>query len=643
MDAFYRDSSTRPDEDDWAYFEDADEVDSSMNSQQQGTQQQQILSPMPNFPPQLHPAVSLGLNRVSSCYFSLGSEERESVADLLSQFGDEHEQDGDNSIEFDSNSGSSNHHWRNNSADILYHDILMNVFTFLNAQSLASFSETARRPNFEVFYFLQLQLQRALLVVAPSYHGEANNHDNDHNESSHDHLSSIAGVSCLSRLASLDPMQAQEAVNEYLQSNSTLRTMPLSHSVAYMRHVLRRHGFHNQLLLDEHSNVSPSQALASAALLVTVIGAASLMAGEAAVPAFEYSAFGTELPNMLFGMGFVGSIMKAAQQMTDGEQRPSMRETAEQVARRVQELPSRARRTARTVQEKLPSSLMRQDSPNRDDEEEEDRSRFRLPSLMEMRGMLSTTLMRREASQPMLSNPYDHLPKLEEKKDDEEKESECKAVEGRKIPSGCVGAYFRAIHKAATSIKNIIKERRKAKFLALSQEEQRQSAIIFLDACSSDGSLSIVKELIHQIDVDGFYMGSDGSEACALHTAAFHGASKVLEFLCQGIADGSDPDNDGGLCEINRRDNNGWTALHFAAGANAVLVINVLARHGAELSVEANNGYTPVQWAARLSNDESEEALKRISNNRTEPRMGWMSSQPLTTIANRFFALIPSH
>lgn len=40
----------------------------------------------------------------------------------------------------------------------------MNVFSFLDAHSLASFSETARRPNFECFYFLELQLQRALLI-----------------------------------------------------------------------------------------------------------------------------------------------------------------------------------------------------------------------------------------------------------------------------------------------------------------------------------------------------------------------------------------------------------------------------------------------------------------------------------------------
>merc|ERR1740117_2690839 len=38
-------------------------------------------------PAQLHPACSLGVRRVSSCYFSLGSTNHESMTDLLSQLG----------------------------------------------------------------------------------------------------------------------------------------------------------------------------------------------------------------------------------------------------------------------------------------------------------------------------------------------------------------------------------------------------------------------------------------------------------------------------------------------------------------------------------------------------------------------------
>ena len=115
-----------------------------------------------------------------------------------------------------------------------------------------------------------------------------------------------------------------------------------------------------------------------------------------------------------------------------------------------------------------------------------------------------------------------------------------------------------------------------------------------------------------------------------------------MEFLCQGIDD-CDPDKDGGLADVNGKDTNGWTALHFAAGVNSVVAAQVLARYGADLSIQANNGYTPLQWALRLSNQEVADVIQELVQNGTDQSMGWMSTQPLTTIANRFFSLIPSH
>mmetsp|Transcript_31493 Transcript_31493/g.35272 ORF Transcript_31493/g.35272 Transcript_31493/m.35272 type:complete len:263 (+) Transcript_31493:96-884(+) len=109
-------------------------------------------------PAQLHPACSLGVRRVSSCYFSLGSN-HESMTDLLSQLGD------NNTNTISRYDISKKESIDNDSVeDIFSHDIIMQVFTYLDAHSLKRFSETARRPNFEAFYFLQLQLQQALLV-----------------------------------------------------------------------------------------------------------------------------------------------------------------------------------------------------------------------------------------------------------------------------------------------------------------------------------------------------------------------------------------------------------------------------------------------------------------------------------------------
>ena len=159
------------------------------------------------------------------------------------------------------------------------------------------------------------------------------------------------------------------------------------------------------------------------------------------------------------------------------------------------------------------------------------------------------------------------------------------------------------------------------------------------------------------LDVDGFYVGVDGTETCGLHAASFHGAVGVVQFLCSGVdtstdvvGDGNvyersdisagDERNarfmDGGACDVNLRDANGWTAAHFAAGADEVSVLRVLSRYRAELTTEAGNGYTPYHWAERLSNLGASTVLGELgANNRYEVLH-------LSAIANRLFALMPS-
>ncbi|KAL3944769.1 MAG: hypothetical protein SGBAC_001140 [Bacillariaceae sp.] len=560
-------------------------------------------------PPQLHPAVSLGMQKVSSCYFSIGSYE--SMADLLSSKDDAYNNTTRQDMDLASNDGDNRSTIQFDATrdDLLYHDILMNVFTYLDAQSLASFSETARRPNFEVFYFLQLQLQRSLLVdVSSPYYASY---------SSQDQLAAIAGSAILSRLAKLDPSQAQAIVDDYLQSNSTLRRMPLSHSIAYMRHFLQRQGFHHQF-----PEGAPSQTVASAALLATVVGAAYL-SGE-----MPQALTSGELPNLLLRFGFVGSLMGAARHVDVTKTRDEKKEDEKQ-----------------------------QESST---PEEQATPQFRFPSLFEMKETLTKTLRdsnnaknkiqnskmsptTHDMPRPMLSNPYDHHEdekvEEEEKVDmEDENDQQISEQEPRKMPSGCMGAYSRAIQSATSTIIDIVKQGRKNRFASCRTDEQARNVAALLDACSLNEGLSTVKELSHCMDLDAFYVGSDGSETCALHTAAFHGASGVVEFLLQGIDD-TDASRDGGLCLVDCRDGNGWTALHFAAGSNSVESVQVLARHGAKLSLEANNGYSPVQWARRLSNGEVEEALTELMQN--ESNQGWRS-QPLTSLANRFFSLIPS-
>ena len=185
----------------------------------------------------------------------------------------------------------------------------------------------------------------------------------------------------------------------------------------------------------------------------------------------------------------------------------------------------------------------------------------------------------------------------------------------RTPPTGCVGAYERAVAEAKVQICSILKEQRKQAFEELPTDEGRNElSTAFIDSCTDDDSIDVARIMAHRLPLDDFYVGSDGTESCGLHTAAFHGACQILDFLCRGIDCGwnSEQEQDGGLCNVNIRDANGWTALHFAAGANSVEAVKILVSHGAVLDVEAVNGYTPLQWALRLQNRQVADELRRL-------------------------------
>lgn len=579
-------------DEEWAHFEDTEAVPHSDNDDDDvelsiQPQQEALRFEFTNLPKQLHPAVSIGARRVSSCYFSIGSDSNQqqqqqqqqkklsrdnlSLADIWSQFEDEaaNSLNAATGSSADAATATDQTRWTKElvGTDVLYHDILMHVFTYLDAPSLSSFSETAKRPNFEVFYFLQLQLQRSLLVKPESS-----------STLEEDSLATIAGSSCLSRLARLAPAEAQQIVDDFSASNASLRTMPLSHSLAYFRRVLQHHGFPSALppsmrfSTTNPSSTSTTSSLASAAVFVTFMGAAVLSGSttpEAVAEALGNSVEGV-LPNMLFRVGFVGS--------------------AALMARRTHQIA-----TTQSPKHKNETSGMEGGAIEADD-------------------AVSSTNEQPEDSE-------------------------------RQIPSGSVGAYSKAIRQAADAVADRVKRARKERFYALSDEDQRELSLAFLDACSSDNSLERVRELTESMDVNAFFVGSDGSETCALHTASYHGATEVIRYLCAGVSLDDDNDsglNDGGLCDVNLRDANGWTALHFAAGANQAASIQTLAECHATLDLQANNGYTPLQWATRLSSIDATDTLKNLlTSQRTASHQPWMSSRPLTEIAHRFFSLIP--
>ncbi|GAX18471.1 hypothetical protein FisN_2Lh125 [Fistulifera solaris] len=463
-------------------------------------------------------SINASLVKISSCYFSVAASDaaKDSVSDLLSLLDEHTEEEA---------SSSAN--------EILYNDVMMHVLSYLDLPDLAAFSETSKNSNFECFYFLQHQLQRASLKDVPSAHD----------------------LEIVARIASLDESRLECILQEYLCSNTSLRDPPLS--LTMLRKWIKNH---------VHHPPHRSALAARAALLVTLLGGAASLMTEHSIPmdAADFS-------HIILRLGVVGSLMGAA--MVSETEKRSMLERMEALAHSMQSM------SAAKVYEAYKANT----------------------------GFHGTE----EASS------VSQIPK--------------------QVPSGCVGAFRKALASSRRAVAETITVRRAEKFSLYPEHVQNQLSTRLIDACASDDMLETVKLLVQQqcVPVDRFHVGSDGTQTCPLHASAFHGSLQVLEFLCRGVGDTAN--GDGGMADVNQRDVNGWSALHFAAGSNNPSTVQILLRHGAK-DVEAVNGYTSLQWALRLQNAEVAAVLQQ-----TEHHPQWLSREPLTNLARQIFSLIPSH
>lgn len=469
--------------------------------------------------------INPSLVKISSCYFSVAASDaaKDSVNDLLSLL-DEHTEHVEDS------SSSAN--------EILYQDVMMHVLSFLDLPDLAAFSETSKTCNYECFYYLQHQLQRASLKEVPSVHG----------------------LEIVARLASLDESRLETLLQEYLQSNTSLRNPPLS--LTMLRQWIKNH---------VHHPPHRSALAARAALLVTLLGGAASWMTEHSI-AIETADFS----QIMLRLGVVGSLMGAA--MVSESEKRSMLERMEALAHSMQ-----AMSAARRVYAAYKST--------RTEEHIESISGVALPP--------------------------------------------------KKVPSGCVGAFRRALAGSKYAVAEIVLARRSETFSSFPEHVQDQLSTALIDACASDDSLETVKFLVQKqcVPVQRFHIGSDGTQTCPLHASAFHGSLKILDFLCCGVGESASGDEDGGMADVNTRDINGWTALHFAAGANNPSTVQVLFRHGAK-DAEAVNGYTSLQWAIRLQNAEVAAELQLGDHHQ---QWNMLSREPLSSLARQIFSLIPSH
>lgn len=664
-----------------------------------------------------------GLRRVSSCYFSLAESHHGLSHQSLSTLC------ADASIEDYSADNATTDNDEN--LDILlrllfHNDILMNVLLYLDETELANFSLTTKRYNYECFHFFELQLQRATLLGIETSRHQQCKYDDANNNSQPMILptfeGAIAGTGVFTRLATMNANSARSIVQSYLDSNVSIRAMPLQHSLAYLKQ-----------MLSSSSNNSNSKSARNMALLFTLLGAAYRVHQSGSVGGGECVTTTTILneenidviKNIMIKVGLAGGVLKAGlMKSTIKETRETTEEETEDedgdaaLAREndaggaIKSLTSRQRRHGRSTSlgsledltKKIPTMLYNAfhngynkavecEAPVADPQ-------FATPPKRQHRSKRShntfhhqvhdshegidhiqqSSILGAEVSKELSSVMSDaNSNKLveESKNDDveldEQKSShECITYnatnnvtienggvsdifsssrspdnkdkedslldtlnDDKNVPTGCVGAYARAVEIAVNEVTRLVKEERRANFEKLSNEEQIGLGQQFIDACTSDERLHIVKELTHQMDIDRFFIGPDDTETCGLHAASFNGAEQVLKFLCGGI-DERDPNSDGGICDVNVRDANGWTALHFAAGANSVSSVKVLAKHGAKLTLEATNGYTPFHWAERLSNVEVAAELEKLgADNRFVGR--WVGFGVSSFLTNRYF------
>ena len=93
-------------------------------------------------------------------------------------------------------------------------------------------------------------------------------------------------------------------------------------------------------------------------------------------------------------------------------------------------------------------------------------------------------------------------------------------------------------------------------------------------------------------------MSSKGAARRLLEAAEKGRTKAVRAMLVEGGAD------------VSARDEDGWTALHFAAGDGAVDLIEFLIEKGLKADARAKDGSTPIELAEEEEHDDAAEALR---------------------------------
>jgi ankyrin repeat protein len=499
---------------------------------------------------------------------------------------------------------------------------MMNVMSYLSLQDLSSYSQTAKRPNTDCCDYLQLQLELALF---PS---NSQNHDGINR-------ATTSEISLLIRLASLDFATAEELVDQYRMFVNNTTAQSEASSTKY-NNIQKNNPF---LRLQQKLHDTWNSDAVVAATTTTMIGLTGMIGATAAAASSCASTYGTAADcTTTFGTACACVSFAAAAVASRYYTGISSTSSTNSNSNNSSSPPSLL---LDFIAQKLQALLMT--VPQHDEGEgllpisianqlRYLRQRYQQDNLTSTNDTSTNTV----TTNTTINNSTGSTIFLDDK------------VRKRK-PVGCVGMYNKVLKRAQEFITSFILNKRRTIFSNLTEEEQKRATAAFIDSCASDDEIESLKSLVRNcgVDVNGFFAGSENDNndqveapaataqsttTCALHAAAYHGSTAIVKFLCRGVSNkmygkttesgtyqDDDEENidhdDGGLCDVNIVDSNGWSALHFAVGCYSDTgrdVVRILAKYGCNLYHEANNGYTPYHWAQRLSNRAVADELKRL-------------------------------
>jgi Ankyrin repeats (many copies) len=539
----------------------------------------------------------------------------------------------------------------------LHHDLLVNILQFLDLDSLASFSEAGRRPNGESYYFIRMQLQHILhlaktstsqimLPLNPASTTTTFLSSLDCNDII---MKSLPDLHFIYRLAMMDYNRAESIIRELYYE------LPLQHSTHRKNYNTKaaKMAAGSAVLVacmgmaaayGAHNHTSFSTGLSSFATTTTTTATNPTTMEEWD----EYAAAITAFMKLVgvFGSIAAAKTMAAVSTATNTSTTASKDRKKDDSRQKINHHSTPAHTFLIDQFPLLVNESYRYPDPYEHlPKSEQQQSADRCTCT-------DSKVTSRTNSRSVDSNSFDQMGSSNnERTPSKQQSSSVMGVNGMNTIEknttetsffstdqfyvGSIGAYKRIVRAAKREIVSIVRQQRRNHYHSIVDDDEKRNLVNRFMAAVIANDLPLVQQYIHRIDIDESYPiqaargGEDNDTAAQMypvHAAAFYGADQVLDYLCQSIDSNpklqspgkrkksrfSSSNNvdpliciDGGLANINQQDMTGWTVLHFAAGSNNTAAVRMLLyKYNADPNIEADNGYTPFQWARRLQHND---------------------------------------